>query len=629
MLIKRSRTHGKSSLQSMPDANCGIKLVLDQCVSFLNRMRRQKKHTERAALQGTGNVVRFNEAKRIPSWNCMPRESSWGSLDEEDLIESVSYQGGPWGTPSGWTLRHSKVTRKGQRQRIPGRDISIRNGIHIRKANLVFALCCPVERSEHDITSHEELGVEDFEIIHGDVYEELPRDSCILEKFGKLEHRFQFKRENREEPNSRRLKKGRRKCSVQRRNLKGRDLNGGPITNIDNESAPSASPASGTSSTRNLDATVSRLRSYELQEQDCDKRKKWRLEAEVKGLKQQAELDMSEIKRLQILIDSEMPVLQEQLQSVKNVLNDLNVSDTLYSELMARPIESRTVREHILVLAYEKTQKSRVNVLCQERYTSREVMVRANDENQKLRREMQRITPTTTTEKKELELEIATLVARNERLESELRDAIVCAELLFAKGALYDEVKENLEKLEHSTKETEKQRMSFETGLKAAMHEKRVLLKNIRNKEQSLKILRLDKAYLTKKPRFFNCKGITNQAEIFRMQEKANEDIENIRKEACESTNRVSVIEVEAPSEGVMTIVMDTDRVRSEEETRERELKEKDSRHFKERKFQRCKKIDDAWQLFDKMAIRTLAWEIRIFTEEETTSWRLPEDEPD
>eukprot|EP01018_Ginkgo_biloba_P030970 Gb_17767 [translate_table: standard] len=91
-------------------ANCGIELVLDECVSSLNHRRRVKKKTERPASQGMGNAMRFNAARRIPSWNCMARENSWGSLDDEGLIESASQPGGPWGGPSGRTLRFSRST---------------------------------------------------------------------------------------------------------------------------------------------------------------------------------------------------------------------------------------------------------------------------------------------------------------------------------------------------------------------------------------------------------------------------------------------------------------------------------------------------------------------------------------
>ncbi|GMP97610.1 hypothetical protein CsSME_00045790 [Camellia sinensis var. sinensis] len=65
-------------------ANCGIELALDECVAILNHMRRLKRSAERAAASshGLSSSVRFNASKRIPSWNCIARENSTGSLEE-------------------------------------------------------------------------------------------------------------------------------------------------------------------------------------------------------------------------------------------------------------------------------------------------------------------------------------------------------------------------------------------------------------------------------------------------------------------------------------------------------------------------------------------------------------------
>ncbi|KAM0046893.1 putative triacylglycerol lipase [Helianthus debilis subsp. tardiflorus] len=75
-------------------ANCGIELALDECVVVLNHMRRLKRSAERAAAasHGAPNTVRFNASKRIPSWNCMARENSSGSLEEEPA-DSVHHSG--------------------------------------------------------------------------------------------------------------------------------------------------------------------------------------------------------------------------------------------------------------------------------------------------------------------------------------------------------------------------------------------------------------------------------------------------------------------------------------------------------------------------------------------------------
>ncbi|PWA44867.1 Acyl transferase/acyl hydrolase/lysophospholipase [Artemisia annua] len=78
-------------------ANCGIELVLDECVAILNHMRRLKRSAERAAsataTHSLANTVRFNASKRIPSWNCMARENSTGSLEDLADVASSIHQG--------------------------------------------------------------------------------------------------------------------------------------------------------------------------------------------------------------------------------------------------------------------------------------------------------------------------------------------------------------------------------------------------------------------------------------------------------------------------------------------------------------------------------------------------------
>ena len=78
-------------------ANCGIELVLDECVAVLNHMRRLKRSATRAAASSHGltTTVKFNASRRIPSWNCIARENSTGSLEEYPLSDgtSSSHQG--------------------------------------------------------------------------------------------------------------------------------------------------------------------------------------------------------------------------------------------------------------------------------------------------------------------------------------------------------------------------------------------------------------------------------------------------------------------------------------------------------------------------------------------------------
>ncbi|KAF4385212.1 hypothetical protein G4B88_026495 [Cannabis sativa] len=75
-------------------ANCGIELVLDECVAILNHMRRLKRSVDRAAAaassHGLSTTVKFSGSRRIPSWNCIARENSTGSLDDDFLADAAS-----------------------------------------------------------------------------------------------------------------------------------------------------------------------------------------------------------------------------------------------------------------------------------------------------------------------------------------------------------------------------------------------------------------------------------------------------------------------------------------------------------------------------------------------------------
>lgn len=97
-------------------ANCGIELALDDCVAILNHMRRLKRSAERAAAasQGLSSTVRFSGSKRIPSWNCIARENSTGSIEEFVAeVGSSLHQGGVGGTgPTSWNVRTNRNTHE-------------------------------------------------------------------------------------------------------------------------------------------------------------------------------------------------------------------------------------------------------------------------------------------------------------------------------------------------------------------------------------------------------------------------------------------------------------------------------------------------------------------------------------
>ncbi|THU65028.1 hypothetical protein C4D60_Mb01t32820 [Musa balbisiana] len=72
-------------------ANCAIELALDECILLLDHKRRLKRYAERAsASQGHTDSVRLGASRRIPSWNCIARENSSGSLEEDVLADAAA-----------------------------------------------------------------------------------------------------------------------------------------------------------------------------------------------------------------------------------------------------------------------------------------------------------------------------------------------------------------------------------------------------------------------------------------------------------------------------------------------------------------------------------------------------------
>ncbi|TVU44448.1 hypothetical protein EJB05_03891 [Eragrostis curvula] len=73
-------------------ANCAIELALDESIAVLNHKRRLKRSIERteAASRGHANYVRTKTPRRVPSWSCISRENSSGSLSEDIFAAATS-----------------------------------------------------------------------------------------------------------------------------------------------------------------------------------------------------------------------------------------------------------------------------------------------------------------------------------------------------------------------------------------------------------------------------------------------------------------------------------------------------------------------------------------------------------
>ncbi|CAM6102354.1 unnamed protein product [Calypogeia fissa] len=301
-----------------------------------------------------------------------------------------------------------------------------------------------------------------------------------------------------------------------------------------------------------------------------------RLEEEVVHLQRQAHKDLGLLKARQDQIELDVPILEEQLKSLKDVLHDLNISETLYVELMATSDEKRSVKAHLQILAYQKmnNMKDALESMRKERNTSREALARENDEVEKLKREMHRTMAEVALRKMESGDEMGALKARNERLEAEVRETRLHLEVLKAKGSMYDEVKEKLDKSEQNVMEAESQKAVLTAQLQLVNDEKQQLSSTIKDKDHCLDLLNMDKVYLSRevKAQLDHVKKLEQdlerqqektkalrstkkelydkvlndgkdnqaaneqrlQAELSRLREQANTNIEQLRKEATE-----------------------------------------------------------------------------------------------
>ncbi|MCO5566297.1 hypothetical protein L7F22_019973 [Adiantum nelumboides] len=109
--LRKSVMQGRRSTWaklSAIQANCGIELMLDECVIVLNQQRQLQRNSEKCATPTGAGQTLSGSAKRIPSWICLAwGENSTGNSEDEGT-ETVLPVGGPWG---GASLRKTNAIR--------------------------------------------------------------------------------------------------------------------------------------------------------------------------------------------------------------------------------------------------------------------------------------------------------------------------------------------------------------------------------------------------------------------------------------------------------------------------------------------------------------------------------------
>lgn len=80
-------------------ANCGIELMLDECVNVLNQQRQLQRSSDKCLTPTGVGPSLTHAAKRIPSWICLAFDNSTGN-SEDECAEPALPIGGPWGGTS-------------------------------------------------------------------------------------------------------------------------------------------------------------------------------------------------------------------------------------------------------------------------------------------------------------------------------------------------------------------------------------------------------------------------------------------------------------------------------------------------------------------------------------------------
>eukprot|EP00899_Mesostigma_viride_P010340 jgi/Mesvir1/19307/Mv10376-RA.1 len=225
-----------------------------------------------------------------------------------------------------------------------------------------------------------------------------------------------------------------------------------------------------------------------------------RYQQQVVQLNRRIEGELAELQHRQTQVENGVPMLEEQVAAAKEALNDLRIAPGRYAEVKAIPVDKRSLKDHVMVRVYEDVEEQRreKEALRRERDLSREAAARAAEDVDRLTREVRRLESASKQARREADEETGALLARVERLETELQDALVQTQVLAAKGAMYNELKEKADKWERSVAEHENHAAVAAAKLAFLEGERNRMTADLKEREHAVELLGMDKAYLSK-----------------------------------------------------------------------------------------------------------------------------------
>ena len=199
-------------------------------------------------------------------------------------------------------------------------------------------------------------------------------------------------------------------------------------------------------------------------------------------------------------IEQTVPLLEEELATTKEQMRNLTISEATYRELVAIPKERLTLRDFVRARCYEEVQASQSSnkELRDELRKAKEAQRKAEAEATRATRQMQTADREASSRDSTSQGDIAVLTARNEALHKELTNI----RLLYEEGkgisAAAEQNAARLEALTRKHDEACRELMISKAAVRALEDDRRANHDDYVERQKTVELLQVDKAYLTK-----------------------------------------------------------------------------------------------------------------------------------
>ena len=193
-------------------------------------------------------------------------------------------------------------------------------------------------------------------------------------------------------------------------------------------------------------------------------------------------------------MEARNPILVERFAEAREELRDLNITEAKYIELKAIPEQQQTLKDFVLVKAYELHQQYKKE-LDTERKNSTSWNKQATELERNLHEHRLMVASKEDTER-QLRKELELAETRHAKLQKELADKTTLCDENNLKVQQYDQCKAKLDKLEKDFTKANNELVAATTQLAQLNAEKEENTRKIFDERKRAEMLTMDKTYL-------------------------------------------------------------------------------------------------------------------------------------